>query len=80
MTVTIKNVAFQPLRVQIRAGESVTWHFDDAQVPHTVTAADGGFESGVMTSGTFTHRFDKPGTYDYTCTIHPQMKGTIVVG
>jgi plastocyanin len=62
-------------------GQSVTWHFDDAGVPHTVTAGDGSFDSPVMTSGTFTHRFDKAGSYDYICTIHPtQMKGTIVVG
>ena len=81
VTVTIKNIAFQPDRVQIGAGQSVTWQFDDGQVPHSVTAADKSFDSGVKTSGSFTHRFDKAGTYDYICTVHPQqMKATIVVG
>lgn len=79
-TVEIKNISFQPDRVQITAGQSVTWHFDDAPVPHSVTADDKSYDSGVKTSGDFTHRFDKPGTYSYFCTVHPeQMKATIVV-
>ena len=80
-TVTIKNISFQPDRVQISAGQSVTWKFEDGQVPHSVTADDKSFDSGVKTSGEFTHRFDKAGTYSYFCTVHPQqMKATVVVG
>lgn len=79
-SVTIKNIAFQPVRVEVGAGQTVTWRFEDSATPHTVTAADGSFDSGTKTSGRFSHRFDKPGTYDYTCTIHPQqMRGTVVV-
>ncbi|MDQ3895898.1 MAG: cupredoxin domain-containing protein [Actinomycetota bacterium] len=79
-SVTIKNIAFQPVRVEVAAGQTVTWRFEDSATPHTVTAADGSFDSGTKTSGRFSHRFDKPGTYDYTCTIHPQqMRGTVVV-
>ncbi len=78
--VTLKNLAFQPDRVQINAGQTVTWRFEDGSIPHTVTAADGSFDSGTKTSGQFSHRFAKPGTYDYTCTVHPQqMRGTVVV-
>ena len=80
VTVTIKNVAFQPPRLEIDAGQTVTWRFQDAPTAHTVTAADHSFDSGTMTSGEFSHRFDKAGTYDYNCTVHPQqMKGTVVV-
>ncbi len=79
-TVTIKNLAFQPDHVEIKAGQTVTWRFDDSSTPHSVTAADGSFDSGTKTAGQFSHRFDKPGTYDYTCTVHPQqMRGTVVV-
>lgn len=78
--VTIKKLAYQPARVEIRAGQTVTWRFEDAPTPHTVTAADHSFDSGTMTSGEFNHAFDKPGTYDYNCTVHPQqMRGTVVV-
>lgn len=79
-TVTIKNIAFQPDSVQISTGQTVTWRFDDASVPHTVTAGDGSFDSGTKTSGQFSHRFDKPGTYEYSCTVHPQqMRAKVVV-
>jgi plastocyanin len=79
-TVVIKNLSFQPDHIQVSAGQTVTWRFDDSSTPHTVTAADGSFDSGTKSSGEFSHRFDKPGTYDYTCTIHPQqMHGTVVV-
>jgi plastocyanin len=32
-----------------------------------------------VSEGTFHHRFDEPGTYDYVCTLHPNMTGTIEV-
>ena len=38
-----------------------------------------GFQSEVMREGTFTHTFSTPGTYDYTCTLHGQMKGRVIV-
>ncbi len=50
---------------------------DDA---HTVTAADGSFDSkGLDTGGTWRHAFAKSGTYAYFCELHPFMKATIVV-
>jgi plastocyanin len=49
--------------------------------PHTVTAKDKSFDTGTIDPGktaTFTAP-TKPGTYDYICTIHPYMKGTLIV-
>ena len=78
--VTIKNIAYNPPTIQIAAGQTVTWKFADGPTPHTVTADDHSFDSGMMTSGQFSHRFDGAGTLTYTCTVHPQqMKGTVVV-
>jgi plastocyanin len=78
--VTIKNIAYNPAQITIRAGETVTWRFDDAPTPHTVTANDHSFDSGTMTTGQFSRRFDTPGTYSYMCLVHPtQMTGTVVV-
>ena len=50
------------------------------QVPHTVTARDGSFDSGIIQPGaTWRHRFDRPGSYDFYCAPHPFMRGTLVV-
>ena len=73
--------AFTPPSVTIAAGETLQWVFQDAN-PHTVTADDDSFTSpkgGLANGKTYSHAFDKPGTYRYHCFIHPQMLGTVVV-
>jgi plastocyanin len=75
----MKNIAFQPSRIEIAAGTTVEWTNSDA-VAHTVTAADRGFDSGNMAPGaTWRYTFTKPGTYQFFCTLHPFMKGVVVV-
>ena len=76
-TVVVKNLDYKPVSVTIDAGELVTWRFDDHKVPHDVKGDD--FHSPVETSGTWSHRFEKSGTYQYNCTVHPFMKGTVEV-
>jgi nitrite reductase (NO-forming) len=67
------NVTMVPL------GATVTWTNNDTMA-HTVTAADGSFDSGmIQPGGTFSFTFDKPGDFDYACTPHPWMKGRISV-
>jgi plastocyanin len=57
----------------------VTWTNKDDE-PHTVASDEGVFRSGALdTDESFSFKFDKPGTYHYTCTIHPRMIGTITV-
>ncbi|MFL6365485.1 MAG: plastocyanin/azurin family copper-binding protein [Nitrososphaeraceae archaeon] len=37
------------------------------------------FDSSTISPGkTFTHKFDKAGTFDYSCTLHPFMHGQII--
>src|SRR4051794_40198485 len=72
---------FSPATLTIHAGDVVTWHFDGND--HTVTA-DGGpgpaWDSGVKATGTFSHAFDRAGTFGYICVLHPgKMKATVVV-
>ena len=68
----------------INAGESVVWTNVDG-VPHSVTSgylgvAEKGFDSGYIGTGqSFTQKFDQPGEYRYTCTLHPSMNGTVLV-
>jgi plastocyanin len=76
---TVKNSSFQPGRIVVSPGTTVVWTNNDP-LEHTVTAADGSFDSGVMAPGaTWRRTFTTPGTYPYTCRPHPFMKGVVVV-
>ncbi len=80
-TVTIDNFAFGPQVLTVALGTTVTWINHDDE-PHTVVNAGTPrlFKSGALdTDDTFTFTFDKPGTYEYFCSIHPHMTGTVVV-
>lgn len=68
--IDMKDVAFSPATVTVKAGTTVTWTNQDDMV-HTVTAEDGSFDSGDMDKGdTFSHAFNKAGTYYYYCVPH----------
>ena len=78
-TITVKNFMFAPTSATITAGATVTWVNEDDE-PHTVVSDTGTFRSGALdTHETFSFEFDKPGTYHFICSIHPQMVGTVVV-
>ncbi|HVU62149.1 MAG TPA: cupredoxin domain-containing protein [Mycobacteriales bacterium] len=80
-TVTIKNFAFSPGTLHVKVGATVTFVEEDT-VPHNATGSgDASFiKSPTLSKGqTYTVTFTKPGTYPYTCTIHPYMHGTVVV-
>ncbi|MDB4952416.1 MAG: Plastocyanin/azurin family copper binding protein [Gemmatimonadetes bacterium] len=75
----MRNLAFAPGRVEIQAGTTVEWTNNDP-LAHSVTAADGSWDSGLVQPGqTWRRTFTQPGTYEYHCTPHPFMKGTVIV-
>jgi plastocyanin len=76
-TVTLAGNAFDPHEVTIRAGDSVTWIWDDGAVQHDVVAE--AFSSAIQADGTYRRTFEEPGTYAYLCTLHPRMTGTVTV-
>ena len=77
--IAIKDFMFTPMSLTIKAGATVTWANKDDE-PHSVVSDAGLFRSGAVdTDETFSFKFDKPGTYHFTCSIHPRMVGTIVV-
>ncbi|MEU9386495.1 plastocyanin/azurin family copper-binding protein [Streptomyces sp. NPDC048279] len=79
--VAIKNFAFAPAALKVRAGTTVTWTNQDSD-PHTVTSTQPGgpLRSAALTShATYSYRFTKPGTYAYLCTVHPFMTATVEV-
>jgi YVTN family beta-propeller protein len=74
----IKAYAF-PDPIRAKVGQAVTWTNLDS-VPHSVTSDDGGWDSGPIAMGqSFTKVFDKAGSYDYHCAIHPSMTGSVLV-
>ncbi|NLU81774.1 plastocyanin/azurin family copper-binding protein [Rhodococcus sp. HNM0569] len=81
-SVTVADMAYQPASLTVRVGETVTWTFDDRGTPHDVSGtgtAEGVLRSPIQASGTFTYTFTEPGTYEYTCTLHPEMQGAVIV-
>ena len=76
---TINNFAFMPSTITIAAGTQVQWTNQDGTA-HTVTADDNRFHSDILDqTQTFSQTFSATGTYPYHCSIHPFMKGKIVV-
>ena len=77
--VNIDNFAFVPATVTVKAGSTVTWTNKDED-PHTVVADGGAFRSEALGSGgTYSFTFPTAGTFDYVCSIHPFMRGNVVV-
>jgi LPXTG-motif cell wall-anchored protein len=78
-SVTIRDYAFSPGTVTVRPGDTVTWTNRDG-VRHSATAEDGSFDTGLLGRGqSGEHTFREAGTYQYVCTPHPNMQGTVVV-
>jgi plastocyanin len=77
--VSIVDFQFTPAEITIAPGESVTWANNDG-APHGLEYRDGSPGKDLLLPGTnYSRRFDKPGTYDYNCSIHPYMTGRVVV-
>jgi plastocyanin len=77
--VNMQITGFEPQILTVASGDRVTWVNKDL-FPHTATADDKAFDSqSIAPTGTWTFVAGKPGTYSYTCTFHPTMKGTIKV-
>lgn len=77
--VSIANFTFTPAEITIAAGESITWTNDDG-APHGLAYEDGTKGTDLLLPGaSFSRQFDRPGTYDYSCAVHPYMTGRVVV-
>ncbi|HEU5117729.1 MAG TPA: plastocyanin/azurin family copper-binding protein, partial [Isosphaeraceae bacterium] len=79
MSVDVKIVdfAFDPEKTTVAIGGTVTWT-NTAKTPHTIFA-DWAKSDILNTGDTFEHTFDKAGTFEYQCGLHPAMVGTIDV-
>jgi plastocyanin len=79
VTAMVQDFMFRPARLEIAAGTTVVWT-NGGQVTHTVTAEDGGFDSGPIEPGEDRAiTFSRAGTYPFHCMPHPFMRGEVVV-
>jgi plastocyanin len=77
--IEIKDFSFQPKEVTVPIGAKVVWVNKDEE-PHTIVSTDKTFVSKALdTDDTFSFTFDKTGTYEYFCSVHPRMTAKIVV-
>jgi plastocyanin len=79
--IKIDAFKFGPATLTVPARTKVVWTNDDADA-HTVTSAADPklLKSPPLDTGeSFSFTFDKPGIYRYFCSIHPHMRGTVIV-
>lgn len=77
LNITIQNFSFNPAELSIKKGSTVTWTNQDT-MPHKISGSS--FQSDALNKGqSFSFTFDTAGTFDYVCSIHPYMKGKIIV-
>ena len=78
-TVTIDGTSYQPQSLTVNVGDEVVWVNKDP-FPHTVTSKSGGFDSHeIEPDKSWKYTAAKKGDFDYICTLHRTMKGTLVV-
>ena len=76
--VKIEGMQFTPASLTVKKGDKVVWRNADL-VPHTATAA-GSFDSKTIAAGkSWSYTARKAGKHAYVCSLHPTMKGTLVV-
>lgn len=77
--VVIEGMKFSPEVIEVHVGDTVIWKNRDL-FPHSVTAEDHGFDSKEIPAGSsWKFKVKKAGTFSYVCTLHPTMKGRLVV-
>ena len=78
-TVQVTSNAFTPSLVNLRSGGIVTWVWVDTTSQHSVTFNDPLLSSQELSNGLYSVVFQNAGTYNYVCTVHSGMTGSIVV-
>lgn len=77
--ILISGFKYQPASLTVNVGDTVEWKNADI-VPHTATAVNKEFDSGSIAKGaSWSFTAQKKGTYPYICTLHPNMKATLIV-
>lgn len=77
--VIMKNLKYSPSTITISVGTTVNW-VNQESLSHTITSDTELFDSGVMSEGeSYSFTFNEKGTFQYHCTLHSGMRGTVIV-
>jgi plastocyanin len=76
--ITMENLVISPAEVSAKVGDTIEWINKDI-FAHTATAKNGDWDVTMPPKKTGAVVLKKPGTVDYYCRFHPNMKATLVV-
>jgi len=76
--VTVDKLVFEPVDVNAKVGDTIEWVNKDALL-HTATATNGDWNVTLAPKQNGRLVLNKPGTTDYFCKFHPNMKGRVTV-
>ncbi|WP_410638917.1 cupredoxin family copper-binding protein [Amycolatopsis sp. lyj-346] len=79
--VMVQGYAYSPATLTVRVGDTVTWMQHD-EAPHDVvtTSAPVAFRGPQLSAGqSWSYTFRQPGTYQYYCSVHPDMRASVTV-
>jgi plastocyanin len=79
--IEVVDYAFSPNQMVVPLGTTVLF-VNDGSDGHDVTGSGpgGAWRSGPLApSERYSRQFGLAGNYDYVCTIHPEMRGRVVV-
>ena len=76
--VAVGDNIFTPANIVVAVGTTVTWTWSPNVTTHNVVFSDGA-KSPDQSAGTFTRTFSAAGTFNYSCTLHSGMNGTVKV-
>lgn len=77
LDVSIKSTGFDPAELRVKVHDQVTWTNNDSK-NHKVTGSDWG-KVTIAPGERYTKAFEKAGTFEYSCTLQPTLKGKIIV-
>ena len=78
--VKAEDFQFDPTEVSVASGDTIVVKNDAPSTPHTFTVTDTDIDESLDPDAEVDVKIDlDPGTYDFMCTIHPQMTGTVTV-
>lgn len=78
-TLKVEDFQFNPVSVDVAAGGQVRWTWTGSSSHNVTSINNGPLHSPTQESGTYTVTFPTPGRYDFQCTVHPFMTGTVIV-
>ena len=76
--ISMENLEIAPAEASAKVGDTIEWINKDV-LAHTATARNGDFDVNLLAKKSATFVVKKPGTVEYYCRYHPNMKATLRV-